>query len=97
MGSKAAGAGRFGQLDLNGNRFEWSLDAEDPKLPASEYQLPVPCQDCAKDESAAAFYRVHRNVSFFQVSNGGVGKLMTTDGAERANVAIGLRCARDLP
>lgn len=99
VGSKPAGIGRFGQLDLNGNRFEWVLDAEDPIDPGSKVDLPVPCQDCVKEESVAAKYRMVRNESFFQMSGdtAGVGEFRLSQAPTYSHVAIGLRCARDLP
>jgi formylglycine-generating enzyme required for sulfatase activity len=41
VGSKSPkGDGRWGQSDLGGNAWEWTLDANSPTF-------PVPCQDCA--------------------------------------------------
>jgi formylglycine-generating enzyme required for sulfatase activity len=39
VGTPALGAGRWGQLDLSGNVFEWMLDREAPFV--------EPCDDCA--------------------------------------------------
>lgn len=98
VGSKPAGVGRFGQLDLNGNRFEWVLDADELMKDPNNVQLLLPCQDCARDESAVAVIRGLRNMSFFQeMGNIGVGKLAYSERPTTFHVAIGLRCARDLP
>ena len=40
VGSKPAGVGRWGQVDLAGNVYEWTRDWFDANY-------PVPCMDCA--------------------------------------------------
>ncbi len=96
VGSKPAGVGRFGQLDLDGNRFEWMLDAEGTMDPGSKVDLPLPCHDCAKAESPIAIWRSLRNQSFFQLLSN-AGKYMISEPATYYDVGLGLRCARDLP
>lgn len=95
VGSRPIGIGRFGQLDLGGNRYEWVLDAVDPTKPAIDREYDLPCLDCAIDETVIKEDRVVRDLSMFQSPT-------TEDfGPEyppyfRAN-AFGIRCARDLP
>jgi len=46
VGTLPAGDGKWGQSDLAGNVFEWTLDAS--------YVAPAPCDDCADLGSAAS-------------------------------------------
>jgi formylglycine-generating enzyme len=55
VGSKPAGDGRWGQLDLAGNVFEWVLDSD-----ASYHN---PCADCAN--LTAESFHVYRGGAFF--------------------------------
>lgn len=60
VGSKSAkGDGKWGQSDLGGNAWEWTLDWN-----ASEY--PMPCHDCAV--VTAGSYRNFRSGSFDDIS-----------------------------
>jgi formylglycine-generating enzyme required for sulfatase activity len=77
-------AGAFGQLDLTGNAYEWTLDYETPDT--------VPCVDCAStasgterrirgggfDSSASQLYNSFRLISFPQ----------------NLHPDVGVRCAR---
>ena len=53
----ALGAGRWGQLDLEGNVFQWNLDSYAPAT-------PLPCVDCA-DLSTTSTGRVIRGAYYF--------------------------------
>lgn len=65
-GSKAAGAARWGQLDMGGTRFEWGLDTTrvDIKKPSDNDVLPPSCVDCA--ESSHPEQRLILNLSWHQ-------------------------------
>jgi len=94
VGSAPAGAGRWGQFDLNGSRFEMMLDTVDP---GHTDALPAPCNDCV--ESGAFPARLVRDLSFYQVSHGKQTmnslRLAIYTGPVARNVAHGFRCARD--
>jgi formylglycine-generating enzyme required for sulfatase activity len=84
-GSKPAGNGRWGQADLGGNVWEWTLDGY-----ASPYANP--CNNCANLADSSG--RVVRGGNFY-------GNALYLRGARRFNVGpavrsnfIGLRCAR---
>jgi formylglycine-generating enzyme required for sulfatase activity len=57
VGSLSAGAGRFGQLDLAGSVWEWTLDAYAP------YSSSV-CDNCANLAVAADDARVFRGGNY---------------------------------
>ena len=89
VGTKPAGAGKWGQLDLAGNAWEWNLDVY-----ASPYRQ-ASCADCANTDGAASAPRVFRG--------GSAGNDATMLGSASRhsreptdhNGYIGLRCARD--
>jgi sulfatase modifying factor 1 len=94
VGSKPAGAGYFGQLDLAGSMDEWGFDWLDP---GPEYINP--CSDCADLTFEDPIYS-------FRVARGGDWKheafaLSVThrDGLypERRSSTIGVRCVRTAP
>jgi sulfatase modifying factor 1 len=84
VGTAVSGVGRWGQLDLAGDVFEWSLDGDAPYVD--------PCADCA--DLTSANYRVSRGGSFgFGTSN-----LLPPRGASSSPTLRGnyngFRCAR---
>ena len=88
VGSKPAGDGRWGQSDLAGNVFEWTLD--------SFAGYVSPCTDCA--DLTVAPNRVARGGSFADDAT----YLRTADRryqypAASRNVVLGVRCARSAP
>ena len=90
VGTKPSGNGRWGQSDLAGNVFEWTLDWW-----AETYQLP--CVDCAditpsvRPEDAT---RVFRGGSFYGVATDlRTAKRRNTTPINRDG-GIGVRCAR---
>jgi len=84
VGSKPAGDGRWGQSDLAGNVFEWTLDWY--------AAYAAMCMDCANVAPASS--RVYRGGGFFLTAlflrSGNRNDAMPTD----RNVVIGVRCAR---
>ena len=93
VGTKPAGIGRFGQLDLDGNIGEWTLDQYSTTwfVKGGEGN---PCNDCANLGDAADDH-VMRGGSWMW----GKDDLLITsrDGELGTNVAerFGVRCARD--
>jgi formylglycine-generating enzyme len=87
VGSKPAGDGRWGQSDLAGNVFEWTLDWSG--IYAST------CTDCA--DLTAGSYRIVRGGSFV---NGATtlraGYRIFSTPTDRS-LNIGVRCARSAP
>jgi formylglycine-generating enzyme len=93
VGHAAQGAGRWGQLDLAGNAWEWNVDASTDDDPTS---YPNPCSDCVRTSSAST--RVTRGASFASANDytrylrGAAGHDPAPAGARFFN--IGFRCAR---
>jgi formylglycine-generating enzyme required for sulfatase activity len=86
VGSKSPkGDGRWGQADLGGNAWEWTLDTG-----AGAY--PMPCQDCA-DVSAGA-YRAFRSGSNDDIAATLRSAVRHLYYPEYRGV-VGVRCARD--
>ena len=87
VGSKPAGDGAWGQSELGGNAWEWSLDWQTTPL-------PDPCDDCAN--LTASTLRVLRGgaandaATFLRAADRGVDAPMTR------NERYGIRCARSL-
>lgn len=89
VGTKLAGAGKWGQLDLAGNAWEWNLDVY--KSPYREAN----CRDCADTGSDSSSLRVFRGGSAGNdAAMLGAGSRYSRDPADH-NGFIGLRCARD--
>jgi formylglycine-generating enzyme required for sulfatase activity len=84
VGSVAAGSGRWGQLDLAGNVWEWSLDG---------YQAAflTPCADCA---IAPASSRMIRGGGFDASASLVTATSRSTRFAAQRNTNLGARCAR---
>ncbi|WP_437709039.1 SUMF1/EgtB/PvdO family nonheme iron enzyme [Sorangium sp. So ce448] len=88
VGSRSPrGDGRWGQADLAGNMWEWTLDFEGT--------YPQPCRDCANVERGAA--RVIRGGSWWQPRPQDLSARLRT-GWDPTDVtdALGVRCARKL-
>ena len=88
VGGKGAGAGKWGQVDLVGNAWEWNLDVfANPYAQAS-------CSDCAYMNTATSSFRAFRGGS----AGNDASYLVAADRYSRAatdhNGFIGLRCAR---
>ena len=87
VGSKPAGAGRWGQLDLIGSMREYGLDYFQP--------IPVPCDDCAQLDNSRTGTRAAMGWSWSDTQ-----QMIDTFGLS-ANLSTrtpagGFRCARDL-
>jgi sulfatase modifying factor 1 len=83
VGSTAAGTGRFGQMDLAGNMWEWTLDAYAP--------YATPCDDCA---ALGGTEGVFRGGAFIQAAQYlETASRVHGDRATR-NASVGFRCAR---
>lgn len=89
VGSTSEGAGLYGQFDLAGNAFEWTLDWSSPTYPA-------PCMDCAylTPPSTGSGTRVRRGGSFKLAStNLRTGNRNNLDPTTLFD-GSGVRCAR---
>ncbi len=87
VGSKSPkGDGKWGQADLAGNVWEWTLDWY-----SSPYQMP--CDDCA--DLVAAAGRVIRGGVFVLDASGLWSSYRINYGAGNRNGGIGSRCARN--
>jgi formylglycine-generating enzyme required for sulfatase activity len=86
VGTAAAGAGRWGQVDLDGNLDEWSLDYW-------HSELVIPCTDCTPGDSAP--YHSIRGGNFTSSSEPDFvpGYINGYPSAQRAPWQ-GLRCGR---
>jgi len=84
VGSKPLGDGRWGQSDLAGNVWEWTLDRY------AAYGNP--CLDCVK--TAMASNRVFRGGSFLTVATNLRAGFRSYSGPADRYYYIGVRCAR---
>jgi formylglycine-generating enzyme required for sulfatase activity len=91
VGSKSPkGDGKWGQSDLAGNVFEWTLDWYDT------YQMP--CNNCADITDTSASYRVMiRGGSFDNVASDLRSAYRDYYDPENHVYGIGARCARTSP
>lgn len=83
------GDGRWGQADLTGNVWEYTLDYS-----AVPYRLTT-CADCA--DLQAAIYRTFRGGSFANESFNEVTSLRLERSPAIADYDVGIRCARGAP
>ena len=87
VGSKPAGAGKQGHLDLIGSVWEWVLDSpNDSKLPVSQ-----PCNDCAS--LGVSNYRAIRGGSWAEDVSYQSPTRRVVDPADSSWYNIGIRCA----
>jgi formylglycine-generating enzyme len=100
VGSAPAGAGKWGQMDLAGSRWEWVLDDIGNGSVYGDGDPPVPCNDCAELRPDWTAVRVLRGDQFLAAdpTAQNVAANMAaraSDGPEDIDAAIGVRCARD--
>jgi formylglycine-generating enzyme len=86
VGSRPAGAGKYGQLDLAGSMQEWTLDGD------GEGSYPATCVNCANIDVGE--YRSVRGSAWGYVVYASASRYSV--GALGSDTSIGLRCARDL-
>src|SRR4029078_5664628 len=85
VGTAAMGAGRWGQLDLAGEIWEWNLDWKNTHV--------TPCTDCVSVPKAS--YRIFRGDNFGGSVNNLVPTVRGGDIApEGRDSNFGFRCAR---
>jgi len=89
VGSKPAGDGKFGQADLGGNMWEWTL--------AWEVEYQDPCNDCANlssngDETPA---RIVKGCGFGEGSSGMSSAYRGLTEPTGYGAGTGFRCARN--
>lgn len=87
VGTATLGAGLYGQLDLTGNLFEWTLDS---------YATYVdPCTDCSYIVPSAQATPAGRGDFWQDPSSGLIASGRTLDAAPGTRIApLGWRCAR---
>ena len=91
VGSLPAGAGRWGQLDLAGNLWEWVFDYRSDTFPPAD-----PCDNCANNQVDPA--RMIRGGSFAEdLMFQGVNYRGSNDPPDSVWYNVGLRCARPAP
>jgi sulfatase modifying factor 1 len=86
VGSRPAGAGRWGHQDLAGNVFEWTLDFY------GDY--PETCVDCLN--VTAAEWRVKRGGGYLHPIESLVVAARWAQAGDFPSSDVGFRCARDL-
>jgi formylglycine-generating enzyme required for sulfatase activity len=84
VGSVPSGRGLWGQLDLTGNVYEWTLDY----LAA----YPLPCQDCAS--TATGSLRIVRGGGFSSQPTEIQNAWLYKGPPESVHADVGMRCAR---
>ncbi len=87
VGSKPAGAGKWGHLDLAGSMWEWALDVHADAFPPES-----PCDNCANLGSSGA--RVIRGGSWYEDTSYLTNAKRLSDPPESTWHNVGLRCAR---
>jgi formylglycine-generating enzyme required for sulfatase activity len=102
VGSRPAGDGRFGQADLAGNRWEWTLDMANvldgvswgtcaAGTPCTDYAM-ADCNDCAYFEET--FNHITRGGSNTDAPKNIRAALRDATGTYDAANDVGMRCAR---
>lgn len=86
VGSKPAGAGKYGHLDLTGSVWEWLLDSPDSELPTT-----LPCNDCAS--LGVSNYRSIRGGSWPEDASYMPVARRVEDPADSSWYNVGIRCA----
>jgi formylglycine-generating enzyme required for sulfatase activity len=84
VGSRPAGAGKFGQLDVAGSMYEWILDWSDT--------LPATCDNCANVASGTV--RVEQGGAWNSAATRLTSIFRVADDPTSRGVSQGFRCAR---
>jgi formylglycine-generating enzyme required for sulfatase activity len=101
VGSCTLGNGRWGQTDLVGNVWEWTLDAVDgegllPREgadPCTTRGMPRPCDDCVAS-GAPGLPRVLRGAGFGMSSIAMLSAVRRADPPTQRHQVFGARCVR---
>jgi formylglycine-generating enzyme required for sulfatase activity len=88
-GSKPAGAGRWGHLEMSGNVMEWCFDTR----PTMLYKNP--CVDCA--ETTPHPYRAQRGGEYYIAAAGITTAYRSHNTTTERKPTFGFRCARATP
>jgi len=89
VGSKGqSGSGKWGQMDMSGNAWEWTLDVY-----AAPY-LQTTCQDCANTATAVNTPRVFRGGSAGNTAGFLLAATRNDYDPSKSTGYIGVRCAR---
>jgi sulfatase modifying factor 1 len=86
VGSKPAGAGLWGHLDLAGPLFDWGMDVFAP--------YPTTCNNCAAVSSSSGGMRVLRGTGFNDSANFLRAASRNSTFTNNSHFTLGIRCAR---
>jgi formylglycine-generating enzyme len=89
VGSKPAGAGKWGHQDLAGSVHEWTLDWY-----ANVFPPQLPCDDCANLSNSASSNRVFRGGGWFSLASELANNRRNGYQPRFAAQDYGFRCAR---
>jgi formylglycine-generating enzyme required for sulfatase activity len=95
VGSKPAGAGKFGHLDLAGNVMEWAFDWTDPAWYGNHSQ-PGSCSDCANSTPGNPAARSNRGGTYYNAADGMRAANRGSSFPDEHLDWRGVRCARNL-
>jgi formylglycine-generating enzyme required for sulfatase activity len=88
VGSLTKGKGRWGQFDLAGNVYEWTLDY----LPDGSKYEPAQCVDCVNLNPSGSFGRVIRGGSYDSYEVALRTEARNVGGPPERYPGVGFRC-----